>query len=46
MPHIEMYEGKTDLRAHLAKYNKMMQVARVSEDAKCMCFFANLNQVR
>ena len=44
MPHIEMYEGKTNPRAHLAKYNKMMQVARVSEDAKCLCFSLTLTK--
>ena len=44
MPHIELYDGRTDPRTHLAKYNKMMQVARVSEDAKCMCFSLTLTK--
>uniref|UniRef100_A0A803QHZ8 Retrotransposon gag domain-containing protein n=1 Tax=Cannabis sativa TaxID=3483 RepID=A0A803QHZ8_CANSA len=42
MPHIRLYEGKTDSRAHLAKDNKMMQVAHVSDDAKCLCFSLSL----
>ena len=44
MPHIELYDVRTDPRTHLAKYNKMMQVARVSEDAKCMCFSLTLTK--
>ncbi|KAF4352665.1 hypothetical protein F8388_024954 [Cannabis sativa] len=44
MPHIELYEGRIDPRTHLAKYNKMMQVARVSDDAKCLCFSLTLTK--
>uniref|UniRef100_A0A803NLU4 Uncharacterized protein n=1 Tax=Cannabis sativa TaxID=3483 RepID=A0A803NLU4_CANSA len=33
MPHIKLYEGRTDLQTHGAKYNKMMQVARDLQSA-------------
>uniref|UniRef100_A0A803Q1G5 Uncharacterized protein n=1 Tax=Cannabis sativa TaxID=3483 RepID=A0A803Q1G5_CANSA len=44
MPQIELYDGCSDPRTHLAKYHKMMQVARVYEDAKCLCFSLTLTK--
>uniref|UniRef100_A0A803QD84 Uncharacterized protein n=1 Tax=Cannabis sativa TaxID=3483 RepID=A0A803QD84_CANSA len=38
MPQIELYDRRSYPKTHLAKYNKMMQVASVSDDAKCLCF--------
>uniref|UniRef100_A0A803PSM8 Uncharacterized protein n=1 Tax=Cannabis sativa TaxID=3483 RepID=A0A803PSM8_CANSA len=38
MPQMELYKGRTDLRDHLSKYNRMMEVANASDDAKCLCF--------
>uniref|UniRef100_A0A803QC09 Uncharacterized protein n=1 Tax=Cannabis sativa TaxID=3483 RepID=A0A803QC09_CANSA len=44
MSQIELYDGRIDLKTHLAKYNKMMQMARVSDDAKCLCFSLTLTK--
>ncbi|XP_030497816.1 11S globulin seed storage protein 1-like [Cannabis sativa] len=43
MSQMELYEGRADPRSHLSKYNHLMQVAKVSDDAKCL--FANVNQI-
>uniref|UniRef100_A0A803P431 Uncharacterized protein n=1 Tax=Cannabis sativa TaxID=3483 RepID=A0A803P431_CANSA len=44
MPHIELYEGMTNLQTHLAKYDNMIKVARVRDDAKCLCFSLTLTK--
>uniref|UniRef100_A0A803PI49 Retrotransposon gag domain-containing protein n=1 Tax=Cannabis sativa TaxID=3483 RepID=A0A803PI49_CANSA len=44
MPQIELYEGRTDPRDHLSKYNRIMQVAQASDNAKSLCFLMMLSK--
>ena len=38
MPSLAAYTGSTDPRDHLSRYNRLMTVAHVSDDGKCLCF--------
>uniref|UniRef100_A0A803QBN6 Retrotransposon gag domain-containing protein n=1 Tax=Cannabis sativa TaxID=3483 RepID=A0A803QBN6_CANSA len=44
MPSIELYDGHTDPKTHQARYNKITQVLRVSDNAKCSCFSLTLTK--
>uniref|UniRef100_A0A803QBL8 Uncharacterized protein n=1 Tax=Cannabis sativa TaxID=3483 RepID=A0A803QBL8_CANSA len=44
MPQIELYEGRTDPRDHLSKYNCIMKVSKARDDAKCLYFSLTLSK--
>lgn len=38
MPEMAAYTGNSDPSNHLSRFNRVMTVMRVSNDAKCLCF--------